>query len=105
MTTLQKAIMTEIKAHIKDRFDTLGEYGKAIKFHSMGRYDGIEGDDFAICFDGNSMVSYKVECTFKPAKKWDNNLVIFKVNLYSNGDMGIYFDGTSYFIDLTKPNL
>lgn len=93
MTAIQKAIFTEIKTH-NANYDYLSEYNKGIKFVSMGRYNR---DEFTVCSDGNTMVKYLIKCRFK-APKYENNVVIYMVNIYSDGSMGIYFDGTEYQI-------
>ena len=92
MTAITKAIFTEIKKH-NEKDEYLNQYNKGIKFESMGRY---HRDEFTICYDDESLVRYEVKCRFKPAIKYDNNVVKYMVCLYSDGGMGIYFDGTEY---------
>lgn len=94
MTTLQKAIFSEIKKHINEA-DYLMEYSKGIKFESMDRYQKEGYEEYVICSGGVSLTRYEVKCRFK-ALKYEDNIVVFMVNVYSDGEIGIYFDGTEY---------
>lgn len=89
---MTKAIINLIKKHNNDRAE-LAAYNKGIKFLSMKLKDG---ENFIKCCDGNVLTKYEVRCKFKPANKWDNNVVIYQFNMYSNGDHGFYFDGTAF---------
>ena len=95
MTILQKAIFAEIKAHNADRAEDLGRFNTGIKFESMTRYNKPGYQDFVVCYSGETLTRYEVKCRFK-APKYENNIVKYMVNVYSDGTTGIYFDGTEY---------
>ena len=103
LTILQKAIMQAIKKYNASKED-LERFNKGIKFKSMGRYLHRNYEEYVITMFENltnvdefvSMVKYEVKCYFKPANKGDNNIVKYMINIYSDGSMGIYFDGTEY---------
>ena len=101
LTIMQKAIMTAIKKNNSER--ELEWFNKGIKFMSMGRYikEGyqehvITGFNNTVNGEYASLTRYEVKCTFKPADKWEDNIVKYQVNIYSDGTMGIYFDGTEW---------
>lgn len=95
MTLLQSAILAEIKIHNCDD-EYLAQFNRNIKFLSMERYIKDGYDEYTICYNGDSMAKYLVKCSFKPAEKYGNNVVKYMVNIYSDGSVGIYFDGTEY---------
>lgn len=95
MTLLQSAILAEIKIHNCDR-EYLTQFNKSIRFLSMGRYIKEGYKEFAVCYGGYTMTKYLVKCSFKPKNKYDDNVVKYMVNIYSDGTMGIYFDGTEF---------
>ncbi len=93
MTNLQKFITSEVKAHNKER--ELEQFNKGLKFLSMEMYNKEGYENFVLCSSGHTMARYEVKFTFT-AKKYENNVVKYMVNIYSDGSMGIYFDGTEY---------
>lgn len=94
MTTMQKAIFNEIKKHNAER--DMAEYNKGIKFYSMKLYEKNGLEPFTICHDGTGLTRYEVACEYKAedAVKGIIDLVVYQVNIYSNGEVGVYFDGT-----------
>lgn len=108
MTIIQNAIMTAIKEHIKSRTNDPGcndweAFLKGMKFVNM-TYDHERGAQTMCAFqateehpeyDDMSLSRYTVKTRFKAAK-YENNVAVWQVNIYSNGDIAIYFDGTTY---------
>lgn len=89
--------MNEIKNHLKESGNEyLKAYADGIKFYDMGRYIKTGYNEFTECCDGTTMVKYRVRTKFKTKFKFDNNTVDWMVNIYSDGTIGIYFDGTEY---------
>lgn len=87
---MKNEIMNLLKKHNKES-EYLAKYNKGIKFLSMEQKDEpIE------CCDGTILTKYELKCSFKPEQKYDNNIVKYQFNFYSNGDHGFYFDGTEY---------
>lgn len=104
LTIMQEAIMKAIKKH---NTDDLAKYNKGIKFVSMGRYLHEGYEEYVITGykdkaekENLSIVRYEVKCSFKPEKKYDDNIVRYEVILYSDGSHAIFFDGTSYRLKL-----
>lgn len=101
LTPMQKAIMTEIKKNNTDSA-YLNQYNKGIKFEHMSRYIDENYKEYTITSytDENgenvSMTKYMVECRIKPIHRHGNNIVKYMVNVYSDGTMTVYFDGTDY---------
>ena len=101
MTLIQKALFEEIKAHIKhdiegDPVNYAGfeQYLNGIKFESM-TYDHNR-EVFTMCYPGDiSLTRYTVKTRFR-AKKYEDNIAIWQVNVYSDGTVSVYFDGTKY---------
>ena len=98
MTHLEKAIFNEIKDHLEEEGrEYLKDYKNGIKFLDMGRYIKENYQEFSVLHGGKyTMIKYKVRTLFKPEIKYANNCVDWMVNIYSDGTMGIYFDGTEY---------
>lgn len=96
MTAIEKAIFTLIKKH-NEKDEYLKQFNKGIKFASMGRYIKEGYEEFVICSDGDSLTRYEAKCFFTPAIKGDNNVVKYQVNMYSDGSISLYFDGTEYY--------
>lgn len=96
MTAIQKMFMQEIKKHNAER-EGLEMYNKGIKFASMDIYPGR---NHITCTDGTILTKYKVSCQYKSAEsvKGVIDYVDYQVNIYSNGDMAIYFDGTHWAV-------
>lgn len=92
MTNIQKAILADIKAHCTE-CDYCGKFNKGLRFLSMRPY--TKTNSFTVMSDGTELIKYEVKCKFSAAK-YENNVVVFMVNLYSDGTTGIYFDGTEY---------
>lgn len=93
MTILDNVFEKAIKEHCKVR-DDLFSY-KGLKVISSAF---IEKRD---CFDNETLVKYRVVCSFK-AKKYENNRAIFQVNVYDNptgskeNAIIVFFDGEEY---------
>ena len=90
-----KAIIKEVKAHNIES-DELKEFNKGIKFVSMTPYNKEGYENYVMCSNGVSLTRYELKCQFKPEHKFDNNIVKYQVNVYSDGTVGFYFDGTEY---------
>ena len=93
--TMNNVFEKAIKEHIKERNETfLNEY-KGIKVIHSKFVEHIK------CYDGTNFLKFQVTCSIK-AKKWENNRVLFQVNVYdTNGEcplnnIGVYFDGEAY---------
>lgn len=99
MTILQSALLTEIKLHNVDR--NMPEFNKSIKFLEMGLYSNYNpycADVVENCYnDPNLMLTrYYVKISFKPKHKYDDNIAVYQVNVYSDGHVMIYFHNTTY---------
>ena len=90
------------------------QFNKSLKLLSMApdRRRGAHFDTYHNEFPNEAQGDYEtcnriddaalrlaVKCSFKPANKYDNNVVLYEVVLYSNGEMSVYFDGTAYKAD------
>ena len=84
-------LVKAVKKH-QSESEYLTQFNKSVKFRSM---EAIENGTVK-CWDGTILTKYKVSFTFKPEHKYDNNIVWYQFNQYSNGDYGFYYDGTSY---------
>lgn len=93
MTFFQKAIIQEIKENNANS-DYLNKYNRGLKFEKMNAYKKNGLNTYTVCSSGECLVRYEVICKFKPETKWDNDIVIYQVNVYSDGTMSVYFDGT-----------
>lgn len=91
MTFLQKAIFNAIKEHTTNPDNNYLMKNKPIEFISMseGARENIR------CYNGITLTHYTVKTRHK-AEKYEDNITIWDICIYSNGDCGIYFDGTSY---------
>lgn len=91
---MDKMLTALVKEHNKE-YD-LEKYNKAIKFFSMSLYNHEGYDNYTMCSDGTWLTRYEVKFTFKADDKWDDNIVKYQVNIYSNGKIHFYFDGTEW---------
>lgn len=110
MTFIEKAVFEAIKRSNEERSP---EFNKGIKFLSMGKYSGNidserqygdtwhneypnrDQDDWDTCVRvDDTYLRTTVECKFKPEDKWQNDIAIYEVLIYSNGHAVVYFDGT-----------
>ena len=107
MTFMQKAIMAAIKEHNNDPENTLAEYNKGIKLLSMepDRKRGAHIDTWHNNWHedtkefervDDAALRLKVKCSFKPTEKYAANVVIYEVIIYSEGTIGVYYDGEEY---------
>lgn len=99
MTILQKAIMSEIKAHVKEDVENKGielfaKYLKGMKFESMA-IDSKREQNVKVYKTDITFNHYTVKTRFKAAK-YDNNIAVWDVVIYSNGECGVYYDGEEY---------
>ena len=111
MTNIQKAIMADIKAHILEDVanDTKGnqesyfaQFLKGFKFYNMEHMSDYNGDLATKCYpDGKILIRYRVRTFFKAAK-YEDNVALWQINLYSDGTTSIYFDGAEYYKEETK---
>ena len=111
MTNIQKAIMADIKAHILEDVanDTKGnqesyfaQFLKGFKFYNMEHMPDYNGDLATKCYPNEKiLIRYRVRTFFKAAK-YENNVALWQINLYSDGTTSIYFDGTEYYKEETK---
>ena len=104
---MAKAIMAEIK-ETNANADYLVCYNKGIKLISIDQNTKHgenlftthhnEWDEEKKEYNRIDDIGMKLEvkCKFKPADKWENNIVIYEVVLYSDGSIRIFFDGTEY---------
>lgn len=99
---IKKAILTAIKEHCANS----DKYNDITMYKPVGNYiemcPSISREFTTKCSSNYKegvpelyMNSYTVYTKCK-AKKYENNIVIWDVKIYSNGDLGIYFDGTKY---------
>ena len=106
MTFMQKAIMSEIKAHNNERTD-LTSYNKGIKLLSMEQdkergahfdtwHNVWNEDDSTYERVEDAGLRLKVRCGFKPAEKYAANVVIYEVAVYSEGTIAVFYDGEEY---------
>lgn len=112
MKMLEKMILTAIKKHNNEDSDGyLTQFNHKIRLVSMGpyrergahfdtthnEYPNEEQGDYVTCnVIDDAALRLIVKCSFKPVNSFDDNLVKYEVILYSNGEVGIYFDGTEY---------
>lgn len=92
MTTMQKAIYKEIKNKCVAPENEYLRSEKPCEFLSM---DISKTRETITCFDGTILTHYEVK-TRHTAKKYEDNITVWDVCVYSNGDLGIYFDGKEY---------
>ena len=91
MTWFQTAIYKAIKEHCaKPENDYIAAY-KPIEFMSMA--EDINRPTVT-CYDGTILTHYSACTRFKTENKYDDNIAVWDVCIYSNGNCGIYFDGT-----------
>lgn len=86
-----------IKAHIKHDIEVAPDtYGDWVRFLKGFKVVGWEFVKMVDTSNGHGqMLKYKVTTSFK-ARKCENNLVDWEVNVYQTNDIGVYFDGTRY---------
>ena len=90
---MKNAILKAIKANnVKYENES---FNKGIKLENLEPYNKPGYENFTVCYDGNTLTRFKATCIFK-ARKYENNVVFYQVNVYSNGAIEVYFDGTSY---------
>lgn len=111
-TYMTEAIMKAIKAHNAERDEFLAQFNKNIKIKDIRPYTGnlekfgntyhceypneAEGD-YTTCIKYDDIyMRLLVDCSFKPANKYDNNTVQYEVMMISTGEIVIYFNGTRY---------
>lgn len=88
-------LQAEIYNAIKDKCtnpdnDYIANY-KPVEFIEMK-----ESDRGTVrCCGGEVLTHYEVRTRHKAAK-YDDNIAIWDICVYSNGDCGIYFDGAEY---------
>lgn len=93
--TMNKVFQKAIKEHIAERSELFHNHYKGLKVIKSQFSENIE------CHDGTNMTIFIVTCSFK-AEKWENNRVMFQVNIYdTNGEhtenpIGVYFNGEAY---------
>lgn len=90
---MQDAIVKMVRAHNKER--DLERFNKGLKFHSMNLYNKEGYENVVVCHSGVTMTRYELKLRFK-AGKYEDNIVKYMFNMYSNGECGFYFDGTEY---------
>lgn len=105
LTIIQEAIMKAIKQHNNN--ERLIKFNKCIRFESMGRYIHKGYEEYVITGykdksgkENISLTRYEVKCSFKPEKKYDDNIVKYEVIIYSDGTIGVLYDGTSFRLKL-----
>lgn len=95
--TMNNVFEKAIKEHIKERDEIFLKEYKGIKVIRSKFVKNI------VCHDGTNLTMFQVTCSIK-AKKWENNRVLFQVNIYdTNGEyaenpIGVYYDGEAYEI-------
>lgn len=100
-------LVKAVKAHnAPDEY--LSQFNRNMKIVSIDKYEKMGGatfDTFHMRWHEDSKEYEKVEdaalrllvkFSFKPANKYDNNIVLYEVIIYSCGQLGIYFEGTDY---------
>ena len=111
---ITEAVKAEIKEHIEnayseENFNFWNKF-KGIKLVDIRRADdnGLEREkrfhSNALCetsfnaHDGSKNINImKLAAKFSyKAKKYEDNVLFYEVAIYSDGSMGLYFDGASY---------
>ncbi|MBP3637511.1 MAG: hypothetical protein J6K13_08160 [Clostridia bacterium] len=85
----------QIKAHIKHDIEcSPGTYGDWERFLKGFKVAEWRLDKVVETSNGHGkMMKFFVTTTFK-AKKYENNLVEWEVNVYESDSVGVYFNGT-----------
>lgn len=76
----------EIRNNIKEHY-YLEEYGKGFKVLSVKLNRAVE--------DSDCIAEFLVKTSFK-ANRYENNVAVWKVAVYSDDTVQSYFDGTEY---------
>lgn len=94
---MKEMFAKEIKAHIKyDIENSPATYGDWERFLKGFKVVDWKLDKVVETSNGNGkMMKFFVTTTFK-AKKYENNLVEWEVNVYESNSVGVYFNGTKY---------
>lgn len=119
---MQKAILAQIKAHnANDEY--LSQFNKGIKIYSIDKYDGrlagqalygnsyhneyplSDQNNWDVCRRiDDTFLRLTVKCEFKPAHKYDYDIVEYEVIFYSYGALTVMFDGLTYKSTEDKKN-
>jgi len=83
MRALYKALFEEVKAHNASR-DYLSHYNKEIELLAVFPSSAIGG------------LAFYVYCTFKTEWELDDNVVVYKVHIYPDGDIEVYYNQTCF---------
>ena len=91
-----KQLITKIVKNRIAESEYLGEF-KGLKLESVRPYEekGAVTETYFNCEKGY-MMRLLATFSYKPAKEEINNRVQFQINVYSDGSMGAYFEGTHY---------
>lgn len=89
MTAMQKMIFKAIKDHYKNTENDFLTDEKPLEFITM--YASPKRETVT-CYDGTTLTHYEA-ITRKPAKKYECNATVWDVCMYSDGRIGIYYDG------------
>ena len=93
MNTIQKTIYKAIKAHYEETINDFLTNEKPIEFISM---EISEKRKTVKCYDGKTLTHYEVITRHSVKDKYDDNLTIWDVCLYSDGSIGVYYDGSGW---------
>lgn len=112
MKMLEKMVLAAIKEHNNEDEDGyLTQFNHKIRLVSMGpdrergahwdtthnEYPNEDKGDYETCnVIDDAALRLAVKCKFKPVNEFDDNVVKYEVDLFSNGEITIYFDGTEY---------
>ena len=92
MTAMQKMIFKAIKEHYKNTEGDFLTNEKPLEFISMELSPKRET---VKCYNGTTLTHYEV-LTRKSAKNLDDNLSIWDICMYSDGTLGVYYDGSGW---------
>lgn len=92
MTAMQKMIYKAIKEHYANTEGDFLTNEKPVEFISM---EISPKRETVKCYDGTTLTHYEV-LTRHSAKKLEDNLTIWDVCMYSNGNVGVYYDGSGW---------
>ncbi len=92
---MQEMLTKAAKAHNKE-FEYLERFNRGLRFKSMTLYNKKGYENIVECSDGVTLVRYELKFYFKADDKYDNNIVKYMFNMYSDGTCGFYFDGTEW---------
>jgi len=91
---LTKAIFKAIKEHCTNPDNKYIADNKPVEFISME--ESTRKTVRCDACDGKPTLTHYTVKTRHKASKYEDNISIWDVCIYSNGDCGIYFDGTEY---------